>query len=380
MQIYLDNNATTQPLPEIQGKWADVCGSFANPSSQHDAGGLVRRQVEKSRQTVSKLINSNALELVFTSGGTESIATVFARQWDVVIVSAVEHTAVLEAAGAAAKKGAQLVSLDVDQNGGLNECELEEVLQKIADEKPKANVLVSLMLANNETGVVFPVSRLAPMIKRYGAVLHVDAVQCVGKIPVDVKDLQCDFLSLSAHKFHGLKGSGVLYVRRGIRVTPLMQGHHENGLRGGTENVPGILALGIAASDAERFATDMKRVETLRNALERGICEKLPQARVNGAAAERLPNTANILFLGKDGAMLVEAFSREGLFVSAGAACSTGGAPSHVLQAMGCSPEEANASIRFSLSKFTTEPEIDRAVEIVCRTVARTMDVFSVNQ
>jgi len=379
MQIYLDNNATTQPLPEIRERWDDICGSFANPSSPHDAGGLVRRQVEQARQAVAKLIHSNALELVFTSGGTESIATVFARQWDVVIVSAVEHAAVLEAGNAAAQRGTQLISVGVDQNGNLDEASLEDVLQKVVAEKANANVLVSLMLANNETGVVFPISRVAPMIKRYGAVLHVDAVQCVGKIPVDVKALQCDFLSLSAHKFHGLKGSGSLYVQRGAAIQSVVRGHQENGLRGGTENVPGILAMGIAAAEAECSLMDVAQMKVLRDTLEQGICEKLPQARVNGAASARLPNTSNILFPKKDGAMLVEAFSREGLYVSAGAACSTGGAPSHVLQAMGLSPAEANASIRFSLCKFTTGQEIAQAVEIVYRTVARTMDVFSIN-
>jgi len=374
--IYLDNNATTRPLPDIVERLADICGGFANPSSQHAAGGRVRRQVEAARQQVAGLIGSSAFELFFTSGGTESIATVMHAPWDVIIISAVEHAAVLDAASAAEKRGTRVVRIGVNRDGALDEVALWAALEEASGGK----VLVSLMLANNETGVVFPLECLGPQIKRHGAFFHVDAVQCIGKMPVDVQLLHCDFLSISAHKFHGLKGCGALYLRNGVdAVPPLIHGHHEGGMRGGTENVLGIISMGEAAEAALRGLDGVGRIEELRNVFEACILQTMPECRIHGRDAERLCNTSNIHFPGKDGAALVEALSGAGVMASAGAACTTGGAPSHVLQAMGASRKEANESLRFSLGQETTREEVLKAAEVVVATAQGMMTVYQVN-
>ena len=385
MSIYLDNNATTRPLVEvIEAVQTCLREGYGNPSSLHQAGRNAREEVELARANVAKLIGAeNPADIVFTSGGTESISHVFAIARAVaesnttvpgIGHSTVEHAAVLDAARVCAAHGGTVKTVGVDVNGALDLDALDAVLSGMA-----RGTFVFLMLANNETGVVFDIPKAAELCRKHGAFLHVDAVQAVGKIPVNVDSLGCDYLSLSAHKFHGIKGSGALYIRRGCPRAPLVPGHQEGGLRGGTENVPGILAMGVAAKaavDADKGAEICSLMFPLRQRLEDAILASVPGSAVNGAGACRISSTSNIFFPGKDAAALVERLSTHGVYVSAGAACSTGGEPSHVLRAMGLSELRANASLRFSLSRFTTVEEIDAAVAIVADVVSTSLDVF----
>ncbi len=378
--IYFDNNATTALLPGIRNSLPSLMADYANPSSQHVLGQQARQRVEESRAAVADMIGAMPGDVLFTSGGTEGISWVLAQSWDAIILSAVEHAAVLDAAKAAQQRGVTLSFVDVNADGCLNEDELATRLDGCRANHPSGRLLMSLMLANNETGVIFPIERLADTVKRHAAYLHVDAVQCVGKMPVDVNALQCDYLSVSAHKFHGLKGAGALYRRRQAPLKPIIHGHHEHGLRGGTENVPGIVAMGMAAQAAVAGLQSGSgaRMSELRDKLERGLCAAYAGARVNGTGAKRLPNTTNILFPGKDGAMMVEALSGNDIFISAGAACSTGGILSHVLQAMGLTSAEANSSLRFSLSAFTTAEEVAAASEIFIQVINELPQVYQI--
>ena len=385
MSVYLDNNATTQPLPEVTKAVLDcITDGFANPSSTHQAGRAARMNVERSRESVARLIGCRVVaDLIFTSGGTESISQVFAiasaraaktGAVPCIIHSAVEHAAVWDAADTYAARGALVQSVRVDAHGVLDLAALGKTLAA----SPKG-AFVFLMLANNETGVIFPIKDASAICHAAGAFLHVDAVQAAGKIPVDVADLDCDYLSLSAHKFHGMKGSGALYIRQGCPRAPLVSGHQEAGLRGGTENVPGIVAMGVAAQAAlDGLTINTERVGGLRDRLEKSVLDAVPGAEVNGAGAPRLCNTANIFFPGKDAAMLTEQLSARGVFVSSGAACSTGGKPSHVLQAMGLGDRRANASLRFSLSKFTSEADVEAAVTTVKQVYSSSLNVCNV--
>lgn len=379
--IYLDNNATTAPLPSISDSLPSLMADYANPSSQHALGQQTRKRVEESRVALAAVIGAMPGDVLFTSGGSEGISWVLAQSWDAIIVSTVEHAAVLDAAKAAQQRGVTLSFVGVNADGCINEDDLMTRVEECRAKHTSGRILVSLMLANNETGVIFPVERIADTIKRHKAHLHVDAVQCVGKIPVDVNALQCDYLSLSAHKFHGLKGAGALYRRRQAPLQPIIHGHHEHGLRGGTENVTGIVAMGVAAQAAIAGlqSGSAARMAKLRDKLEKGLCAAYAGARVNGAGAERLPNTTNVIFPKRDGAVLVEALSQKGIMLSAGAACSTGGGPSHVLQAMGLSAHDANSSLRFSLSSETTEEEIEYSIRMVSEIANGMMDVYQVN-
>lgn len=379
--IYLDNNATTEPLPIVRDRMTDFLAEFGNPSSQHAGGSRARQRVEEARSSVAAMIRALPESIFFTSGGTESISWAIAQEWDMLIVSTVEHAAVLDAAKARESRGAIVNYVGVDKSGELNEDELIGHLRRFRARNPRGKVFVSLMMANNETGVIFPIEKLAPKVKEYGALLHVDAIQCIGKVPVDVNALQCDYLSLSAHKFHGLKGAGALFRTGQVPLIPLIHGHHERGRRGGTENVPGILAMGLAANEvaADLECLSSTAISELRDLLEAGLSEGYRGARVNGGESPRIPNTSNVLFPKRDGAMLVEALSRQGIMASTGAACSTGGGPSHVLRAMGLSAQDANASLRFSLSNNTTKEEIQCAVQIISDIANGMMDAHRVN-
>jgi len=382
MAVYLDNNATTKPLPAVlEAMEPYLRDLYGNPSSPHQFGQECRRAVEDARASVAELISAaSPTEIVFTSCATESISqafhiasATFGEKRFRIATSSVEHVAVLETAEYYRHKGAELVIVGVDSEGNLNLKQLDAALSK-------GPVFVSLMLANNETGVILPLQEAGALCKQHKAIFHVDVVQAIGKLPVAVRELQCDYLSLSAHKFHGPKGIGALYIRHGAARGAWIRGHQEDNARGGTENVAGIVGIGAAAQAVKASLTaDMKRMAQLRDALEQGILSAVPGSEINGDSKHRLCNTTNIHFPNKNSAQLVERLSAQQVFVSAGAACTTGGKPSHVLRAMGLGEERANASLRFSLGKLTTRQEIDEALRIVPEALKSSLDVFAVS-
>ncbi len=367
--IYLDNNATTPLLPEVFQEIEESLKIFGNPSSPHAMGISARKKMESSRQAIAEFINADPAEIVFTSGGTESIATALNCATSkiskkVIITSAVEHAAVLEAVQRYGKIGFQSHYIEVDKNGNLN---INDLNQKLKD---NSGAFLSVMYVNNETGVIFPINNISEYAKQYGALVHVDAVQAAGKIPIDVKKMNCDYLSLSVHKFHGLKGTGVLYIKKRAPYTAFIRGHQEKSRRGGTENVIGIVSLGAAARAIQSsFLSDTVRMKKLRDAFENWVLGNFPNAFINGRKAERVCNTSSITLPGTDAALLVEDMSRQGLHVSTGAACTTGGKPSHVLKAMGITDDLVSSSLRVSLSKQTTADEMESAFTIFSDTV-----------
>jgi len=364
--IYLDNNATTRPLDEVVEAMRPLLGElYANPSSVHQFGQAARHRVECAREQVAALLGASEKEIIFTSGGTESInlairgtlASDPARRS--VVTSAVEHSATRRLCDQLGREGYTVHEVGVDDQGRLD-------LDELADRMDEGTALVSVMWANNETGVLFDAERIADLTSDRGVPLHLDAVQAVGKIPIDVSALPVQLLSISGHKFHGPKGVGALFVRRKTRLRPqILGGRQERDLRGGTENAPGIVGLGVAAEAAmRRPAESRQRVAALRDRLEQGICDAVPTARVNGAGAPRVGNTTNIGFESLEAQAILMLLSEAGICVSSGAACSSGSLePSHVLQAMNVEPRYGHGSIRFSLSQFTTEAEITRVVE-----------------
>ena len=384
MNVYIDNNATTQPLQSVVNAMIPFLeGTYANPSSLHLPGRTVRARVEQAREDVAAMIRCNSpSDIIFTSGGTESICHAFfiglenQRQKDPhIVVSAVEHAAVLEVTSFYRSKGAHIDEVAVGRDGKLDFSNLEEVLAH----SPR-QTFVSIMLANNETGVLFPLPEVAELCKRYNAYLHVDAVQAVGKFPIDVSSLGCDYLSLSAHKFHGPKGIGALYIRNGAPRLSILKGHQENGARGGTENVPGIIGMGAASQAVmTSLEADIHRMRELRDKLEVAILRAVPVAEINGDRNNRLCNTSNIFFPGKNSASMVEQLSARGVYVSSGAACTTGKEPSHVLRAMGLSDKRANASLRFSVSKLSSDDDVTAAVDAVNQVFTSSLDVHEVN-
>lgn len=382
MKIYLDNNSTTKPLEKIKETYTDsIINCYANPSSSHSAGIEARKIIEEARSSIADMINAESPdEIIFTSGGTESISQTFYAVRESfnqknlsIIVSAVEHIAVLEAMESSQDNVKYSIKLGVDIKGQLN---INELIRNLKEHNP---AFVSIMLANNETGVIFPIDEICKICKEYNAILHVDAIQAIGKIPIDVQTNMCNYLSISGHKFYGPKGIGALYVKNGSSRKALIRGHQENNSRGGTENVPGILGMAIAAKSVmKNLNEDSKRIEILRDKLENMILKSFPGSEVNGDRLNRLCNTTNICFPKKDAATLVERLGMNGIYVSAGAACTTGGEPSHVLQAMGRSPEMANSSLRFSLGKFTTEEEIEIAGKKIPEIINSCLDVHSI--
>ncbi|MGA6983177.1 MAG: cysteine desulfurase family protein [Candidatus Sulfotelmatobacter sp.] len=371
-RIYLDNNATTPVLPEVfEAVRPWFSGRFGNASSIHQHGQESRAAVERARSSVARLLGCREQEIIFTSGGTESDNLAIAglcMAGDHVVTSRIEHHAVLHSCKHLEDRGAEVTFISVDSRGLVDPGDVHRAL------KPNTK-LISIMLANNETGVVQPVEEIGKLASENGVLFHVDAVQAAGKIPIDVTRIGCDALSISGHKMHAPQGVGALYLKKGRRLDPLFYGgRHERSRRAGTENVPGIVGLGRAADLAiEAFERgDDRTMSALRDRLEQGILSQIEDAGVNGAAAPRVPNTSNIYFDDIDGESMVISLDLKGLAVSTGAACSSGALePSHVLIAMGLSPDRTRASIRFSLGKQNTEEEIDLALAMVPEAVAR---------
>jgi cysteine desulfurase len=370
--LYLDNNATTRLAPEALEAMLPFLGEqYGNAGSAHLLGRLSEGAVVHAREQLAGLLGCQPAELVYTSGGTEGLNHAIRGVFEAFpakrhfITTAVEHSAVLAVAEWLRHQGVEVTLLGVDREGRLDLAELEAALRP-------DTALVSVMAANNETGVLYPLREAGALAKAKGALFHVDGTQAVGKLPLPLAELPVDLFNLSAHKFHGPKGMGALYVRRGVRPRPFMLGGgQERGRRGGTENVPGIVGLGAAAALAQAALPDLSRVAALRDRLEAELLARVPDIRVQGAGAERLPNTAFISFRGLEGEALFLKLSDRGVCVSTGSACSTGQRePSHVLRAMGVDGEEARGTVRFSLSRYTTGEEIDRVVELVPELVA----------
>lgn len=378
-RIYLDANATTPLVPEVlEAMRPFLVGQFGNASSIHQEGQQARSAVEQARARVARLLSCRSSEIVFTSGGTESDnLAVFgsATAGDHVISSSVEHPAVLHAVERLGERGVEVTFLPVDGEGVVSTEDVRRALQ------PNTR-LISVMMANNETGVLQPVEEIGRIAREAGVRFHVDAVQAAGKVAIDVEAIGCDLLSISGHKMHGPQGTGALFVRRRTRLEPLFAGGaHERQRRAGTENVAGIVGLGKAAECAmEGFHSGaVERIRDLRDRLERGLLEFA--SGVNGGQAARVPNTSNLWFKSLDGEALVIGLDLKGLAVSSGAACSSGAnEPSHVLQAMGLPVERARASLRFSLHRQTTVEEIDRTIELVSTQVARLRELSAVTQ
>jgi cysteine desulfurase len=363
---YLDNNATTRVAPEVLEEMLPFFSDlYGNPSSMHSFGGQVARHVNEARARVSALIGAEPEEIVFTSCGTESDNTAILSALEVnpdkkhVVTSRVEHPAVKVLCENLAEKGYRVTALDVDGEGNLD-------LDKYERSLTPDTAVVSLMWANNETGVIFPVEKAAQMARERGVLFHTDAVQAVGKIPISMKANGITMLSFSGHKLHAPKGVGVLYVRKGTRFSSFMiGGHQEKGRRGGTENVPGIVGLGKACELAGlRIGEENTRVKQLRDRLENEIVSRVPNIRVNGGKANRLPNTTNISFEFIEGESILLLMDEYGICASSGSACTSGSLqPSHVLRAMGIPFTMAHGSVRFSLSTYSTEQDIDLVLE-----------------
>ncbi len=372
--LYFDNNATTRLADEAREAMLPFLGElYANPSSVYSFSGRVKAHLDRAREQVAALLGASAPEILFTSCGTESNnAAIFgtAEAWPKkrhVITSRVEHLAVKNPFAALERKGWEVTWLEVDTEGRLD---LDALRAALRDD----TALVSLMWANNETGALFPVEEAARLARERGAVAHVDAVQAAGKIPISLKDSAIDLLSISAHKFHGPKGAGALYVRRGARLRPyLLGGHQERNRRAGTENVAGIIGMGAAAEAARAGLEDrMERTRALRDRLEAGALARIPHTRVNAAGAPRLPNTANLAFRYVQGESVLLALDEFGVCASTGSACTTGQVePSHVLTAMQVPFTYLQGSVRFSLSRLTTESEVDRLLEILPGVIKR---------
>jgi cysteine desulfurase len=372
--LYLDNNATTAIDPAVleamrpfQEKY------FANPSSGYRFAAQVREAIEQAREQVAALLGCEPGEIVFTSGGTESnntaIHSALASRPDAkhIVTTAVEHSAVRNPAQHLEKCGYEVTFLKVDRSGRIS-------LRELSDAIRLDTALVSVMWANNETGVIFPMEAIAEITQDKGVPLHTDAVQAAGKIAINLRETPMQFLSISGHKLHAPKGVGALYVNRRARFQPLvLGGSHENNRRAGTENAASIVALGKAAEIARaKLADEQTRVRALRDRFEKALLEKVSDARVNGADAPRLPNTSSFMFDGIESEAALLMLDQENLCCSAGSACRTGSLkPSHVLSAMGLVNEQARASLRFSFGRFNTDAELDRAVEIVSRVIGK---------
>jgi cysteine desulfurase len=371
-RVYLDNNATTPVLPEVLEAMRPYFGEhFGNASSIHHHGQETRAAVERARDSVASLLGCKASEIIFTSGGTEGDNLAIAgltSAGDHIISSSIEHHAVLLACKHQEETGCEVTYVPVDGRGLVDPGDVRRAL------RPNTN-LISIMMANNETGVLQPVHEIGKIAAEADVHFHTDAVQAAGKVPIDVNHIGCDALTISGHKMHAPQGVGALYVRKGTHLQPLFYGgRHERSRRAGTENVPGIVALGKAAELAmQSFERgDDKKLSALRDRLQQGILAQLEEAGIIGGSAPRVPNTSNIYFDHIEGESMVIALDLKGLAVSTGAACSSGAIePSHVLIAMGIGAHRARTSIRFSLGKQNTAEDIDIALALVPETVAR---------
>ena len=376
MRIYFDYNATTPLAPEaIDAVTATTRDLFGNPSSVHTFGQQAKATLDQARSSVATLIGGDPLEVVFTSGGTESDNFAIRGVAEALeptkrrhlITTAIEHEAVLNTVKALARHGWRTTILPVDQSGIVNPDRLREV---ITDD----TALVSVMHANNEIGTIQPIAEMAAIAHEHGALMHSDGVQSTGKIRVDVRSLGVDLFSISAHKFNGPKGTGALWIRRGTRLHAMQTGgKHERNRRAGTENVPAIAGMGAAASvAAAKLDRESARVAALRDRLETGILQAVEGTAVNGARDRRVPNTTNISFDRVEAESLLIALDLEGIAVSTGSACSSGTLePSHVLRAMGFPSHRTQNSLRFSLGLFSTAEEVDRVVEVLPRLVEK---------
>jgi cysteine desulfurase len=378
-RVYFDNNASTPVLPEVFDAMRPYFGErFGNASSIHHHGQDTRAAVERAREAVAELVKCRSSEIVFTSGGTEGDnLAIFglARSGDHVISSTIEHHAVLNACKHLEATGCEVTYVPVDGRGQVDPDDVRRALRKNTR-------LITIMMANNETGVLQPVEEIGKIAVGADVYFHTDAVQAAGKVPLDVNRIGCDLLSISGHKMHAPQGVGALYVRKGTLLQPMLYGgRHERSRRAGTENVPGIVALGKAAELAQETFDrgDDKAMEASRDRIQQTILDKVEATGLNGQGAPRVPNTTNIYFDYIEGEALVIALDLKGLAVSTGAACSSGAIePSHVLTAMGLRPDRARASIRFSLGKQNTPEEIDFALDLVPQTVSRLRELSPV--
>jgi cysteine desulfurase len=381
-QIYLDNNATTPMDPGVlEAMEPYLVEAFGNASSAHSVGQGARKAVDEARESVADAIGCRPSEVVFTSGGTEAdnlailgASLAYRHGGNHIVTTQIEHPAVLRACEYLESDGFRVTFLGVDSDGLVDVAELEESLTD-------STILVSVMTANNETGTLEPIRQVSNTVRSRGVLLHVDAVQSIGKLPVDVDSLGVDLLSLSGHKFHGPKGVGALYVRTGVDLVPQsLGGGQERGRRGGTTNVPGVVGLGRACALAKAGLGDFEeRIGALRDKLESGLLQAVPECLVNGSTTSRAPHVSNLSFCGFSGESLLVALDFEGIAVSTGAACSSGTvSPSHVLAAMKLPEDQINGAIRFSLSRMTTESEIDDALQVIRQVVTRMRDACSV--
>jgi cysteine desulfurase len=372
--IYLDNNATTQLDPAVMEEMLPFLTKYyGNPSSGYGFAATARNAINLARERLAALLGCEPTEIIFTSGGTESnnavinSAVQFEPRGQHLITSAVEHSAVLRPCQDLEKVGCNVTFLGVDQHGNLDLTELEGAI------RPQTG-LVSIMWANNETGVVFPIEKIADICREKGALFHTDAVQAIGKMPMRLRDTAINFLSLSAHKFHGPKGVGALYVNGRTKFNPLIAGGgQENGRRGGTENVASIVGLGKAAELALRYLAEGKcDIRSMRDRFEKSVLETISGASVNGTGVTRLSNTSSLSFEGIESSAALLLLDRQGICCSAGSACRTGSQEaSHVLRAMNSSGDGARRSLRFSLGRFNTDAEIDRAIEVVPKVIEK---------
>ena len=380
--IYLDHNVTTPLHPDVfQAMEPYLREQFGNASSSYRLGREAKTALENSRKKVAACLGANAHEIIFTSGGAESdnlairgIARALRGKGNHIITSRVEHHAVLRTCDDLEKEGFRVTFLPVDASGQVNP---DDVRRHIDGE----TILISIMAANNETGVIQPISELGALARQEGIIFHTDAVQAVGKIPVNVDDLGVDLLSISGHKFHGPKGVGALYARKGTPIAPILTGgHHEINLRAGTENIPGIVGLAEALSIAIRnLSTATHKLSTLRQRFESHILSKIDGVQINGVSAQRVPNTSSMCFQFIEGESILLHLDLKGICASSGSACSTESPePSHVLMAMGVPARTAQGAIRFSLGKDNTDEEIDFVIDALVDITAKLREISSI--
>jgi cysteine desulfurase len=378
--IYLDNNATTKPAPEaVAAMLPYLTEWYGNASSVHRFGQRSRQAIDEARSQVAALVGCDDAELIFTGGGTESINTALRglllsrSPCKQILTSTVEHSAVRELCKNLGQLGAEVLEIPVDEKGSPDLERLESVLSE-------DTALVTMMWANNETGVIMPVAEVAEMCRRRRVPFHCDATQAVGKLPVDVHSMPIDVMSFASHKFHGPKGVGGLYVRKGVRVRPLMiGGPQERNRRGGTENVPGIIGMGKAGELAQASMAKMPGIAKMRDRFEQAVLADIDDTHVIGRTDMRLPNTSNIGFARLEAEAILLLLSEKGICASAGSACSSGSLePSHVLAAMGIDAKIGHGAIRFSLSRYTTDEELDRTLAVLPGVIGRLRAVMPV--
>jgi cysteine desulfurase len=368
MQVYLDNGATTQADPRVlKAMLPYFSKAFGNASSLHKAGRDAMRAMEAAREAIAKKLNAEPSEIIFTSGGTEADnlalrGVAYAKKRGHIITTKIEHPAVLNTCKALAEEGFEVTFLDVDSEGFVDAAALEKAIRH-------DTILVSVIHGNNEIGTLQDIAKIGRLCRKRGIIFHTDAVQSFTKVPLDVKQMNIDLLSISAHKIHGPKGVGALYARKGLAIKPLSTGGpHEAGLRPGTENIPGMIGLAKAAELIS--AGDVRRMVSLRDRLIKGLLS-IHDSRLNGPRQQRLCNNVNVSFKGVEGEALLMYLDTKGVCVSTGSACSSREeGPSHVLQAIGVDPECVMGSLRLTLSKFTTQKEIDYAIKATKETVA----------